>query len=166
MTLIFIYLFVILFVLIVLIISASVGVPFLPTNYKRAKQMMDLADIKTGSSVVDLGSGAGRLLFLAAARGATAVGYELNPILCWWTKIMIFLKGYKGKVQVHCKSLYDADLSKTDVVFTFLLNGPMKKLENKLFTELPPGAKIVSYLFPIPNRTPSKKENGIIVYQV
>ena len=92
MTLIFIYLFVILFVLIVLIISASVGVPFLPTNYKRAKQMMDLADIKTGSSVVDLGSGAGRLLFLAAARGATAVGYELNPILCWWTKIMIFLK--------------------------------------------------------------------------
>ena len=166
MTLIFIYLFVILFVLVVLIISASAGVPFLPTNYKRAKQMMDLAEIKTGSRVVDLGSGAGRLLFLAAARGATATGYELNPILCWWTQIMIFLKGYKGKVKIHCQSLYDADLSNTDVVFTFLLNGPMKKLDNKLFTELPSGAKIVSYLFSIPNRTPIKKENGIIVYQV
>ena len=79
---------------------------------------------------------------------------------------MIFLKGYKGKVQIHCQSLYDADLTKTDVVFTFLLNGPMKKLENKLFTELPTGAKIISYLFSIPNRTPIKKIDGIIVYQV
>lgn len=166
MTLIFIYLFVVLFVLIVLIISASAGVPFLPTNYKRAKQMMDLAEIKKGSRVIDLGSGAGRLLFLAATRGATAVGYELNPILCWWTQLMIIVRGYRGKIQIHCRSLYDADLSDTDIVFTFLLNGPMKKLENKLFTELPPGAKIVSYLFSIPNRTPIKKENGIIVYQV
>mgnify|MGYP001588549861 FL=1 len=95
-----------------------------------------------------------------------AVGYELNPILYYWTKLMILLKGCTGQVKVHCLSLYEADLRETDVVFTFLLNGPMKKLSSKLFTELPNGAKIVSYLFSIPDHTPSIKENGIMVYQV
>lgn len=128
--------------------------------------MMRLGDVGPGTKVVDLGSGAGRLLFLAAAQGAEAVGYELNPFLVWWTRFMIWKKGYSGRVVVHGQSLYQADIKSADVVFAFLFNKPMAKLKEKLFSELKPGAKIISYTFPIPGKTPLKKEQGIYVYQI
>lgn len=155
-----------LFIAIVFIISVVIGVPFLPTNRKQAKLMMELAGIKEGSVVIDLGSGAGRLLFLAAKKGARAIGYELNPFLVWWTRLMIKLKKLDGRVEVKCENLYNADFKNVDVVFAFLFNNPMKKLENKLFSELHPGAKIVSYVFPISGRVPVVKEQGIFVYVV
>lgn len=146
-------------------ISAVIGVPFLPTHMKQARVMMDLAEIKPGMKVVDLGSGAGRLLFLAAAKGATTVGYELNPFLVVWTKFAVLIKRLP-LVSVKCQSLYAADLKDVDVVFAFLFPGPMKKLSSKLFSELKPGAKIVSYTFLIPDKEPLLKKEGIFVYQV
>lgn len=153
------------FITIVSAISALIGVPFLPTHMKQARVMMELAEIKPGMKVVDLGSGAGRLLFLAAARGANTVGYELNPFLVVWTKLMARVKRLP-LVAVKCQSLYDADLKDVDVVFAFLFPGPMKKLSAKLFSELKPGAKVVSYTFLIPDKQPLVKKEGIFVYQV
>ena len=127
--------------------------------------MMELAELKPGMKVVDLGSGAGRLLFLAAEHGAVAVGYELNPLLFWWTKIRSILKKLPS-VTVRCQSLYQADLHDVDVVFAFLFPKLMANLNDKLFSELRPGSKIVSYTFSIPGRTPLIKKDGIFVYQV
>lgn len=128
--------------------------------------MMELAGLKPGQKIVDLGSGIGNLLFLAAGYGVSAVGYELNPFLVFINLCLIYKKRLKDKVSVKMMSLYKADLKDVDVVFAFLLPEPMKKLENKLFNELKPGALILSYAFPIPNREPIKKEQGIFVYQV
>lgn len=149
-----------------LIVSALIGVPFLPTHRKQALAMMRLAALRPGMRVIDLGSGAGRLLFLAAREGAEATGYELNPILYFWTLLITRLKGLSGRTQVRCQSLYQADLSEADVVFAFLFPKPMEKLAPKLFTELKPGATIISYTFSIPGHTPIKKEQGIFVYRV
>lgn len=44
------------------------GVPFLPTR-PQARRMIEWAQIKPGMKVIDLGSGTGRLLFLAAESG-------------------------------------------------------------------------------------------------
>src|SRR5437763_1875443 len=101
---------------VVLLISAVVGVPFLPTHQRQAELMMDLAGVASGKKVVDLGSGAGRLLFLAAARGAVATGYELNPFLCAWTLFVVRLRGLSEQVHVKCQSLYGADLHDVDIV--------------------------------------------------
>lgn len=157
---------VLVFIFIILVISVFIGVPFLPTNRRQAERMIALAALRPGMQVVDLGSGAGRLLFLAAATGARATGYELNPFLYLWTKLMIALRGAGGRVSVRLQSLYTADLSDADAVFAFLLNQPMRRLEQKLFSELKPGAKIISYVFPIPGRAPLVKEQGIYVYEV
>jgi cyclopropane fatty-acyl-phospholipid synthase-like methyltransferase len=154
------------FLLCIVIISVFIGVPYLPTHKKQAKTMMDLAGIKEGTKVVDLGSGAGRLLFLAARRGAYATGYELNPFLALWTKVAARVFGLHKKVTVRTRDLYGAKLAEFDVVFTFLMNRPMKKLENKLFSELKPGALIVSYTFPIPNKEPIVRKDAIFVYRV
>ena len=155
-----------LLIVIIMTISALLGVPFLPTNHRQAELMMELAEVGPGTTLVDLGSGAGRLLFLAAKRGAKAVGYELNPFLFFWTKCAIALKGLGKRVDVKLQSLYEADLSAATVVVAFLLNKPMQKLTEKLWHELPAGATIVSYTFPIPDRTPVTKQQGLFVYKV
>jgi cyclopropane fatty-acyl-phospholipid synthase-like methyltransferase len=150
----------------VAVISAVVGVPYLSVHKKQRIKMMELAGLKPGQKIVDLGSGIGNLLFLASEQGVSAVGYELNPFLVLVNRCLILKKNLKDRVSVRMKSLYQADLKDVDVVFAFLLPEPMKKLESKLFNELKPGALILSYAFPIPNREPVKKEQGIFVYRV
>lgn len=152
--------------LIIMLISVLIGVPFLPTNGAQAKKMVALASLKPGMKVIDLGSGSGRLLFLAAADGAQATGYELNPFLVWQTRLASFLKKFSGLVSVRRQSIYTANVKEADVVFCFLMPKPMAKLESKLFAEMKPGSKIISYVFPFPNHTYISKEQGVMVYVV
>ena len=149
-----------------MILSVFIGVPFIPVKNKEARDMISYAEIKPGMKIVDLGSGAGQLLFLAAKQGAIATGYELNFVLCLWTKWKIFWRRLKTKVKVHCLSIYKADLHDTDVVFAYLMPGPMKKLANKLFNELPNKAKIISYAFSVPNHQPIQTIGKILIYEV
>ncbi len=154
------------FALVVLVFSpVFLGVPFMPTHKKQAIKMMEFADIKPGMKVIDLGSGAGRLLFLAAGKGATATGYELNPFLVLWTKLMIILKGKQKQVDVLYKSIYDADIAEADVIFMFLFPPHMKKLTAKIANEAKQGVKILSYSFPLPGWAPLIHEQAIYVYK-
>ena len=149
-----------------LVVSTIIGVPCMPTHRRQAKKMAEIAGLKPGMVTVDLGSGNGRILFNAAKYGARAIGYELNPMLVAWTKLMVRMRGLKGTVEVKMRSIYDADVKDVDVVFAFLMPKPMEKLEPKLFKELKPGALIISYTFSFPNHQPIKKEQGIFVYKV
>lgn len=141
------------------------GVPFLPTHRRQARRMMELAQIKPGMKVIDLGSGAGRLLFLAAAQGAQVVGYELNPFLVLWTKLMILLKGKRGQIKVFYKSIYSADIADADIIFLFLYPTHMKKLETKIFTEAKHDVKILSYVFQFHSYVPVGNKEGIFIYK-
>lgn len=149
----------------VMAISVFLGVPFLPTHNKQAERMIQLSGLKQGMRAVDLGSGDGRLLFLAAKTGANVVGYELNPFLFLWSKVLISVRRLAG-VEVKFKSIYKAELKDVDVVLAFLFPKPMERLGPKLFSELKPGAKIFSYTFPIPDKTPVSKEEGIYEYHI
>ncbi|MBI5221384.1 MAG: hypothetical protein HY979_01085 [Candidatus Magasanikbacteria bacterium] len=154
------------FVLVAFVFSPLfLGVPFLPTHRKQARKMMDMAQIKPGMKMIDLGSGAGRLLFLAANMGAQATGYELNPFLFIWTKFVIFLTDKKDRVKVFYRSIYEADIADADVIFLFLYPPHMKKLEAKIFSEAKPDVKILSYVFQFHNYKPIANEQGIFMYK-
>ncbi len=140
------------------------GVPFLPTHKRQAIKMVELAELKPGMKMVDLGSGAGRLLFLSAKAGAQAIGYELNPFLVLWTKFIVLLTRQQDKINVFYKSIYDADISDVDVVVMFLYPPHMKKMVKKL-KETKPGTIILSYTFALPDWQLIKKEQGIYVYK-
>lgn len=140
------------------------GVPFLPTHKKQALKMLELAGLKPGMKVIDLGSGAGRLLFLAASQGATAVGYELNPFLVWWTRLVILILGKQKQIKVYYKSIYDADIANADIILMFLYPPHMKKMTDKL-QEVKQGARILSYTFSLPGWTPVVHEQGIYMYK-
>lgn len=155
-----------LFIFFIFALSSLFGVPFMPTHKAQVETMMDLAEVGPGKVLIDLGSGAGRLLFGAAARGATAIGYELNPFLVLWTKVQIWRKGLTGKVQVHCRSLYNADIKNADVVVTFLFEKFMERLDKKIFSEMKSGSKVISYVFPFKNRKEIIKKEALFLYEV
>lgn len=118
------------------------GAPFVPTNTEAAVSMIKLSEIKKGDRVYDLGSGNGKLLFMAAERGAKAVGFEINPLLVLYANLRTF-----GSAVTHWKNFWRADIHDADVIFVYLLPNHMDKLEKKLKTECKKGTLVVSNSF-------------------
>jgi predicted RNA methylase len=113
--------------------------------------MLALAEVGTKDVVYDLGSGDGRLLWLAAREfGAHAVGIEIDPFRYLWTKLMIHIKGLKDQVVIIRADFFKVDLSAASVVTAYLLRDTNRKLMEKLEQELTPGTRVVSrkYIFP------------------
>jgi predicted RNA methylase len=116
--------------------------------------MLALANVRPGELVYDLGSGDGRVLTMAARHfGARAVGIEIDPLRCVWSRIVILLMGLRAKARVVRGDLFDQDLAPADVVTCYLLQGTNDKLAEKLVEELRPGARVVSNTFTFPGLT-------------
>ena len=74
----------------------SWGTPFIPSSLQTTEKMLELAGIKPGQVVYDLGCGDGRLVFKAAELGARAIGVEVNITVYWYA---LLLKRRHKKVQ-------------------------------------------------------------------
>lgn len=153
------------------------GAPFVPSTKATSKAMIDLAQIKPGMKVYDLGSGDGRLLILAAKKGAKAVGLEINPFLVLLTQLKIFwfslkgggLKGVThGTNEVRWQSFWNANLSEADVIFVYLLPWKMEALARKLQKELKPGSLVISNSFIFPKWKILRQDtlNHVYVFRV
>lgn len=147
-------------------IDLFLDLPYVATQKHKIETIIKLAQIKKGETVVDLGSGDGRLLFAAAEYGAKSVGYELNPFMIALTLVHTKLKGWGNEVWVEKKSLWLADLKVADVIFVYSLKKTIKKFEDFIYNNARPGTRIVVNLHPFPNKRPIKVENGIYLYKV
>ncbi len=147
-----------------LCIAFLTGAPFVPTTKKASNAMIDLARIQKGDIVYDLGSGDGRLLFLAAQKGAIARGIEINPFLALYTNLRAILTGYRGRVWTTWGSFWSANLKDADVVLIYLLPWRMEKLEKKLTHELKPQTLIVSNSFIFPHIKMCRQDAANHVY--
>lgn len=141
------------------------GAPFVATPSATVQKMIRLADIKPGEKAVDLGSGDGRLAIALAKAGAEAHGYEVNPLLVFWSRRKIKRAGLKKRAFIHWRSFWNEDLSSFDVVVLYGVSLMMRRLEKKLEGEVKDGTRVVSYAFDFPDWEPEKKENGIYFYQ-
>jgi predicted RNA methylase len=57
-------------------------IPFVPTPIEVVDQMLELAEVKKGDIVYDLGSGDGRIVIRAAKKyGARGIGIEMDQTL-------------------------------------------------------------------------------------
>lgn len=134
-----------------LVLSFYTGAPYVPTRAKASKRMIELAQISKGTRVYDLGSGDGKLLFLAAEKGAIATGFEINPFLVLFTNIKAFCSPYKTRVRAIWKNFWNSNLSNADVILLYLIPWKMEKLEQKLLKETKPGTLIISNSFIFPH---------------
>ncbi len=130
------------------------GVPFVPTPNRAVWKMLELARLRAGDKVLDLGAGDGRFLIAAkrACPGITATGYEMVPLVWLFGWLRVKLSGQD--VRFLCRDMFQADLREADVLFLYLIPSVMKKLEQKFQRELKPGTRIVSQSFTLPGHTP------------
>lgn len=110
---------------------------------------------RRGGVVYDLGCGDARVLIALKQRhpNITAIGYERN----WWPFILAKARIRGTGVTVYHRNFYNADLRNADVVFCFLIQSVMPKVETLLQEQLKPGAVVYSYGFTFPNWKPARR---------
>jgi predicted RNA methylase len=141
---------------------------FAPTTTAVADAMLRLAKVRAGDVVLDLGSGDGRIVILAAEKyAARGVGIELEPYLVERSRRAAAEHRVSGKVSFVEGDLFQADLSQATVVTLYLSPSINRRLETKLRQELRPGTRIVSQRFGIGDWVPDETiqaDDGTTLY--
>ena len=142
------------------------GAPWLPMPVSSARRMLQLAAVRPGETVYDLGSGDGRVLIVAAREfGARAVGVEIEPIRALIARLTLRLFGVHHAARIVRSNFFEVDLRSADVVTLYLLSNTNARLVPKLRRELKPGARIVTLAFPMPGWEPAIRDGNICVYR-
>ncbi len=127
----------------------DLDVAYVPTPKDVVRKMLQLADVRRGELVYDLGAGDGRILIEAVRKfGARAVGVELDPER--FTRIQDRLRATGTSADVFQQDFMNVNLSSADVVAIYLSSSVNSKLAAKLKTELKSGARVVSLDYPLP----------------
>lgn len=142
------------------------GAPYLPTDHKSINQMLLASNVGALTKMVDIGSGDGRIVIAFAKAGAEAHGYEINPLLVWYSRWKIRRAGLEKRAFIHLSSFWKADLSTFTVVTVFGITQIMPKLERKLQLELPEGAKVLSHIFVFPTLKLIEERPQVRVYVI
>jgi hypothetical protein len=112
---------------------------------------------RPGQLVVDVGAADGRaLMALCAAPGVRGRGYELNGPVWLWGSLRLLLCGRAGRVRLRWADYRRAELEQADLVYAFLMPAAMPALGRKCLEELRPGARLASFLWPVPGWTPAQ----------
>lgn len=122
------------------------GAPWVPSRKLNIRMMLELADIKVGDRVTDLGAGDGRLLVMAVKefKAGEGIGHEIHPGLIVYGRIRAFFSGVSKQIKFKQGNVFNLPIEKTDVVVLYLLGPMMMKLIPKLKKDLDPNTKIVS----------------------
>lgn len=155
--------FIIISVSLLLFVPLIFGAPFEPSEDKRIKSIIKLANPKKTDLMVDLGSGDGRIVFAFADMGIESHGYEINPWLVLYSKIMAKKLSLKN-AHFHWTSFWDKDLSQFTIITLFQINYIMNRLEKKLNKEAEKGTRIISNKWEFPGLKIVKKENNVKKY--
>jgi SAM-dependent methyltransferase len=127
-----------------------------PTPMPIVRALLELAEVGPQDVVYDLGSGDGRIPITAAREfGARGVGIEIDPALVTQAQANARQAGVADKVEFRLANMYQADVRSATVVTLFLHPGPNLKLREKLRSDLPPGSRVVSYVWDMGGWTPT-----------
>ncbi len=131
---------------------------FIASDPVSVKQMIVLADLRDGDSVVDLGSGDGRIV-IAAARahaGVTGLGIDLDEKLVRESNATAQKLGLADRVRFVQGDVFDADLSKADVIFIWLWPEIMRMLRPKILAEARPGTRVITGVWALGSWRPDR----------
>ena len=145
-------------------LGAIMGAPYVPTLKKSGDDLLDMIDLKPGSTIIDLGSGDGAFALQAARRGYKVIGYEINPILVVIARLRVFK--YRKNVKIYLRDFWRIELPEADAIYVFLIDRYMQKLGDKLKREVKKPTLVVSHVFKIPGITPINENQNTVVYKI
>ncbi|MBI5794420.1 class I SAM-dependent methyltransferase [Candidatus Uhrbacteria bacterium] len=146
------------------------GAPWMPTWKKDLKRIGRLVALQRGEKFVELGCGNGRVCrhLAATTQAGKIVGVELS--LLQWMVANVQVAFLRSQIMIRsvCDrkrnsppfsivtwptfvlgNAFTHPLSDYDVVYLFLTPKAYKKIRPKLEAELKPGARVVTYVWPI-----------------
>ena len=121
-------------------------VPFVVSPPEVVDRILRLAEPKAGETLVDLGSGDGRIVIEAARRfGTRGLGVEIDPSLVARARENAHRAGVEALARFEAQDLFDTDLRGVDIVTMYLLPEVNLKVMPRLLQDLKPGARVVSH---------------------
>lgn len=135
-------------------------VPYVPTPQEVVDRMLDLAQVKKGDVLYDLGSGDGRIVVTAAQKfGVKAIGFEIDPQRIKESHENIRKAGVEKLVEIRQQDIRTVDLSEATVLTMYLLPEVNLMIRPNIWKQMKPGSRIVSHDFDMGDWKPLKTEH-------
>jgi hypothetical protein len=111
--------------------------------------IMQMGNVGPATVMFDLGSGDGKVVLAAAARGAAATGIEFREELVAAAQAEAERRGLSQRASFRRDNFFDVDLSSANLLFLYLLPDMLVELGPVLFARLRPGTVIISHDYPL-----------------
>ena len=123
----------------------DLDVPYVTTPQSVSEAMLTIAGVDNRDYMIDLGSGDGRIVILAAKKfGARGLGVEIDPRLVEASRENAKVAGVAHRAEFRVQDLFKTPLSRASVITMYLLPDVNLALRPKLLA-LKPGTRIVSH---------------------
>lgn len=137
-------------------VGEDLDTPYVSTPQNVVDAMLDMATIGPRDTLLDLGSGDGRIVITAARRfGIRGTGIEIDPRLNERARANAAAAGVADKVRFVEQDLFTTDLSVASVITIYLLPAVNLKLRPAL-QKLKPGTRIVTHDWDMGDWTPDR----------
>jgi hypothetical protein len=135
-------------------------VPYVPTPQEVVDRMLEIAQVKAGDVVYDLGSGDGRIVVTAAKKyGVKAIGFEIDPERIKESAENIKKAGVGNLVEIRQQDIRTVDLSPASVLTMYLLPEVNLMIRPNIWKQMKPGSRVVSHDFDMGDWKPLKTES-------
>lgn len=145
-------------------LTIAPGAIYYPTPEKTVIDMLDLAKVGPKDTVLDLGSGDGRILIEAAKRGAKAIGYEIDPLLVRQSRKLVHSENLSHLITIHNNNMWKANLGQATVITLYLFPNFMNRLQKLLEKKLTHPIRLVSHNYQFTKKQPSRKSGNLYLY--
>jgi SAM-dependent methyltransferase len=144
--------------------AAPEGWPFwAPSDLAEVEHALDLAGLRAGEHLVDLGCGDGQVLVAAARRGASVEGIDTEEDLAAQAAEALEANHLFGTVSVG--DVFEHPLE-ADVLFTYLSPGTLQRLAPRLQSLARPGTRLVTVDYHVPGLEPEIVDGRIRLYRL
>ncbi|MDO8269139.1 MAG: 50S ribosomal protein L11 methyltransferase [Candidatus Levybacteria bacterium] len=139
-------------------------IPYFATSRYRVDTMVHLSNVTQIDKVADLGTGDGRIAIAFAKEGAWVDAYELDNDLLKKAKEAVKKEKLGNHIKILKKDFWEVDLSEYDIICVYPMPDIIIELEEKLLTELKPGARVLLNYYPFPDWKFTTCENNVYLY--
>jgi hypothetical protein len=128
--------------------QAGKDVIWVPTPDGVVERMLRMAQVTPEDYVIDLGSGDGKIVIMAAQRfKVRGHGIEYNPDMVDLSRCLAREAGVTGMTRFEQGDIFKSDFSQASVITMYLLPALNLRLRPVLFRTMKPGTRIVSHQF-------------------
>ena len=143
---------------------AGTDAPYVATSMDKIPEVLKKAGVKKGKVFYELGSGDGRVVYAAAQMGADSFGIEQSWLRVLYSRFKARKLGLKNAHFSH-GNIFQKNYSAADVVYAFLLQAAINKLELNFAKQLKSGAIVITQRYHFQKLKPFAQSGELNLYR-